>query len=117
MRVVLSAIAVSAVMIAGDASAQNLTGRWLCVEFCQAPPGGYAYITQNGRDMNIVNDVGEASRAWVDSPGRVWVDQANMGAVYSPDGMRIQFDDGRVWQRDIGPPPAVRRRAAVTWRH
>jgi hypothetical protein len=112
MRVVLSAIAVSVVMIAGNAGAQNLTGRWRCVEFCQAPPGGYAYITQNGRDMNIVNDVGESSRAWVDYPGRVWVDQANMGAVYSPDGMRIQFDRGTVWERalDLPPPPVVRRR-------
>jgi hypothetical protein len=27
--------------------------------------------------------------------------------------MRIQFDDGRVWQRDIGPPPVVRRAPVV----
>jgi hypothetical protein len=31
----------------------------------------------------------------------------NEGAIYSPDGMHIQFDDGRVWQRDIGPPSPV----------
>jgi hypothetical protein len=30
--------------------------------------------------------------------------------------MRIQFDDGRVWQRDIGPLPAVViRRAPVVY--
>jgi hypothetical protein len=33
--------------------------------------------------------------------------------------MRIQFDDGRVWQRDMGPPPppVVVRRAPVVWHH
>jgi ribosomal protein L31E len=29
-----------------------------------------------------------------------------MSAVYSPDGMTIQFDNGTIWQRDVGPPPA-----------
>jgi hypothetical protein len=30
--------------------------------------------------------------------------------------MRIQFDDGRVWQRDIGPPsPVVFRYAPVVY--
>src|SRR5215475_8998135 len=72
MRVVFSAIALSAALVATDASAQvNLTGRYRCIELCQAP-GGYAYITQNGTEMNMVNDVGEASRAWLDYPGRIW---------------------------------------------
>jgi hypothetical protein len=34
-------------------------------------------------------------------------------AVYTPDGLVIQFDGGTVWRRDIPPPPArvvVRRR-------
>jgi hypothetical protein len=31
-----------------------------------------------------------------------------VGAVYSPDGMTIQFDNGTVWQRDMGPPPPTR---------
>ena len=33
-----------------------------------------------------------------------------MGAIYSPDGMTIQFDNGTIWQRapevPPGPPPA-----------
>jgi hypothetical protein len=110
MRVLFSAIALSAALVATDASAQvNLTGRYRCVELCQGP-GGYAYITQNGWEMNIVNDVGEASRAWLDYPGRIWVDRANQGAVFSPDGMRVQFDRGTVWERAPDLPPPLPRR-------
>jgi len=112
MRVVFSTIALSAALVATDASAQvNLTGRYRCIELCQAP-GGYAYITQNGTEMNVVNDVGEASRAWLDYPGRIWVDGANQGAVYSPDGMHVQFDRGTVWERapELPPPPRRYRR-------
>ena len=41
---------------------------------------------------------------------RIWVDALNQGAVYSPDGMIIQFDNGTIWQRDLGEPPPPRRR-------
>jgi hypothetical protein len=113
MRVVLSAVAVAAALVATEAAAQgvNLSGRWRCVELCSGPPGGFGYITQNGWEMNVVNDAGMGSRAWVDYPGRVWVQSANQGAIYSPDGSTLQFDSGAVWQRapDI-PPPPVRRR-------
>ena len=34
-----------------------------------------------------------------------------MSAVYTPDGMTIQFDNGTIWQRDMGPPVSVRVRA------
>ena len=101
--------------MATDASAQvvNLTGRYRCVEMC-APglAGQFGYITQNGWEMNIVNDAGEASRAWLDYPGRIWVQRANQGAVYSPDGLTVQFDRGTVWQRvpELPPPPPPRRR-------
>jgi hypothetical protein len=120
MRVLLSAIAMttamSAALVATDASAQfvNLTGRYRCVALCT--PGlvnQFAFITQNGTELNVVNDAGEASRAWVDYPGRLWVQQANEGAVYSPDGMTIQFDRGTIWQRALElppPPPPPRRR-------
>ncbi len=49
--------------------------------------------------MNIVNDAGEPSRAWVDYPGRIWVERANQGAIYSPDGTTLQFDRGSLWRR------------------
>jgi hypothetical protein len=116
MRMVMSAMAMSAALVATDASAQvvNLTGRYQCVALCtQGLQGQFAFITQNGWELNVVNDAGEASRAWVDYPGRIWVQSANEGAVYSPDGMTIQFDRGTIWQRALElppPPPPLRRR-------
>jgi hypothetical protein len=62
---------------------------------------------QNGWELNMVNDAGQPSRAWVNYPGRIWVASANMGAIYSPDGMVIQFDNGTVWQRAPETPPAL----------
>jgi hypothetical protein len=116
MKVVLSALAALAAMTATEASAQNvnLSGRYVCVEMCR---GGFlgapAYVTQNGWDMNILNEAGEPSRAWIDWPGHIWAQNYQEGAIVSPDGMLIQFDRGTVWQRDLGlppPPPPIRRR-------
>jgi hypothetical protein len=118
MKVARSVIALSAAVIATSAvatgaSAQgvNLTGRWQCVALCLGPPGSFAFITQNGWQMNVVNDAGQPSRAYVNYPGRIWIDWANQGAVYSPDGTTIQFDGGTVWQRapELPPPPPRRR--------
>jgi hypothetical protein len=58
----------------------------------------------------VVNDAGEASRAWIDYPGRIWIQQANQGAIYSPDGLTVQFDRGTIWQRAFDVPPPLRRR-------
>jgi hypothetical protein len=112
MRLIASAIAMAATLVATDASAQllDLTGRYRCVELCLGPPGGFAFITQNGSELNVVNDAGQPSRAWVDYPGRIWVQMANQGAIYSPDGMTIQFDRGTIWQRAPDLPLVVRRR-------
>ena len=73
-----------------------------------------AYVTQNGTELNILTESGAASRAWPDwfyPANRLWIDAFNIGAVYSADGMTIQFDNGTIWQRDVRPvpPPAVRR--------
>jgi hypothetical protein len=115
MKTVLAAIAVSAVLVATDASAQgvNLTGPYRCVQNClSGRPGQYAFVTQNGWELNLVNDAGQASRGWVDYPGRIWIARANLGAIYSPDGMVIQFDNGTIWQRapEVPPAPPPRRR-------
>jgi len=43
-------------------------------------------------------------RAWPDwfSPtSRIWIDAFNQGAVYSPDGLVIQFDNGTIWHRGV----------------
>jgi len=79
----------------------NLSGQFLCVEGCAAGQPGLAFVTQNGWDLNLVNELGQPTRAWVDWPGHIWAQNWNEGAVYSPDGMTIQFDNGTVWRRNI----------------
>jgi hypothetical protein len=115
MKALFTAIVLSATLAASGASAQgsNLSGRWQCMAQCLGPPGGFAFITQNGWELNIVNDVGIASRAWEDYPGHIWIERVNMGALYSPNGFTLQFDNGTIWQRApeilLPPPPPVRR--------
>lgn len=114
MKIVLAAFALSTALIASGASAQdvNLTGRWQCVALCLGPPGGFAFITQYGWNLNVVNDVGMPSRAWIDYPGHIWLERADEGAIYSPDGLTLQFERGTIWQRapEAPPPPPLRSR-------
>ena len=56
-------------------------------------------------DLNLVNEVGEPSRGWIDRPSHIWADDWHEGAIIAPDGMTIQFDNGAVWQRFVPPPP------------
>jgi hypothetical protein len=112
MKAVTALVAMSIAAAASPALAQdvNLTGRYQCVQNCVAiEPGRFAFVTQYGREMNLVNEAGMASRAWLDYPGRIWVDRAQVGAVYSPDAMVVQFDNGTIWQRalEVVPAPAV----------
>ena len=116
------AVGLSAACAATGALAEtvNLTGTYRCVQMCRdGALGAPTFVTQNGDAVNLTTEAGESYRAWPDwnapnSP--LWIEARGEGAVYSPDGMRIQFDDGRVWQRDIGPPPAVvYRRAPVVY--
>ena len=114
MKAIFTAIALSATMLASGASAQsiiNLSGTWQCMSQCFGPPGGIAYITQNGWDLNVANTAGVASRAWIDYPGHIWLEGSNEGAIYSPDGFTLQFDNGTIWQRapEMPPPPARSR--------
>jgi hypothetical protein len=116
MRMISLTFGVLVALAATETSAQsvNLTGMYKCVQMCRSGLVGYpAYITQNGPDLNLLNEAGEPARAWPDwsSPAtRIWIDVQNQGAVYSPDGMLIQFDGGTIWQRDLGPPPQARRK-------
>jgi hypothetical protein len=99
-------------IVSTDASAQ-VSGQYRCIQGCTGGLPGPAYVTQNGRDLNLVNEAGQPSRAWIDYPGHLWADAWDEGAVISPDGMTIQFDRGTVWVRDIPlpppPPPPPRR--------
>ena len=91
---------------ATDASAQvgNLSGPYRCVQGCVGGLPGPAFVTQNGWELNLVNEAGQPSRAWIDYPGHLWAQYWDEGAVFSPDGMSIQFDRGTVWVKDLGPP-------------
>jgi hypothetical protein len=99
MRMIFSAIVVLAVLVTSEASAQsiNLTGAYKCVEACRAGlVGSPAFITQTGPNLNLLNEAGQPASAWPDrfAPAtRIWVDVWNEGAVYSPDGMIVQFDN------------------------
>ena len=77
----------------------GLSGQFQCIAGCAG--GGPAFVTQNGWDLNLVNEIGQPSRAWVDWPGHIWVQSWNEGAVYSADGMTIQFDNGSVWAKNV----------------
>jgi hypothetical protein len=93
---------------AATASAQiiDLTGRFRCVVLCA--PGlqnAPTFVTQNGWSINLLNEAGQPSRAWIDWSGHIWADSWQEGALYSSDGMVIQFDRGTIWQRDLGEPP------------
>ena len=119
MKAIVMVLTLSAAAGLGVATASaqgvNLSGPYECVQGCVAPPPAIAYVTQNGWDLNLVNEAGMASRAWIDWPGHIWARAYHEGAVYSPDGMSIQFDHGSVWRRVIAlppppPPPRIRYR-------
>jgi hypothetical protein len=116
MRMTSIAIGLVAALAATGASAQsiNLTGIYKCVEACRGGlVGAPAFVTQNGPELNLLNEAGEPSRAWPDwfaPANRIWVDAWNESAVYTPNGMAIQFDNGTVWVRDLGTPPVPPRR-------
>jgi hypothetical protein len=104
-------IGLVAALAATGSSAQsiNLTGIYTCVQGCRG--GQPAHITQNGPELNLLTEAGVPSRAWPDwlaPASRIWIDAFDEGAVYSPDGMLIQFDNGTIWRR--GLPPPLRRR-------
>jgi hypothetical protein len=117
VRIMLAVIAAAAATSAATtASAQgiDLSGKFRCVAMCAAGLAGEpAFVTQNGWNMNLLNEAGQPSRAWIDWTGHLWADNWQEGAVFTADGMVIQFDRGTIWQRDLGepepPPPPIRR--------
>src|ERR1700751_2127133 len=106
MRHLSFTIGIVAGLMGTNASAQtvDLTGTYQCVRMCRGDLP--AHVTQNGTELNLLTEAGVPSRAWPDwfSPAsRIWIDAFNEGAVYSPDGMVIQFDNGTIWQRGLPP--------------
>jgi hypothetical protein len=114
MKSIALAVGAVAAVFATSASAQsvNLTGAYRGVQACRGGlVGNPAFITQNGPELNLLNEAGEASRGWPDwfAPAtRIFVERYNFGAVYSPDAITIQFDNGTIWLRDAGPPLRAR---------
>ena len=104
---VLALVAAVSAFATSSAQAQwaDLTGQYQCIQNCKGP--GLARITQAERsyDLNLVNEVGEPSRGWIDRPSHIWAEDWHEGAIIAPDGMTIQFDNGAVWQRFVPPPP------------
>ncbi len=80
-------------MSGASAQDMNFTGRWQCVSWCVGPFGGIAYITQYGWDLNF--QAGVPMRGWIGYPGHIWIDRANQGALYSPDGPRFNLKTAR----------------------
>ncbi len=75
MKVLGAALAIS-VLTVGSASAQflppPLSGTYQCLQNCAGP--GLAYVTQNRWDLNLTNEAGQPSRAWVDYPGHIYAE-------------------------------------------
>ena len=94
-------VQVQAAAVPVVAVGQGLSGQFQCVQGCAGGVAGTAFVTQNGWELNLVNEIGQPSRAWVDYPGHIWVQNWNEGAVYSPDQMTIQFDNGTVWSKNV----------------
>jgi hypothetical protein len=108
MRATLIAFGMVAAFSTADASAQaiNLSGPYICVQGCVPGFAGQpTFISQDGWNLNLLNEAGRPSRAWIDWPGHIWAQNWNEGAVVSPDGMFVQFDRGQVWQRYVVAPP------------
>ena len=102
---VFALVALSALAVTGAAAqGTDLSGRYRCIQNCRG--SGPIFVTQHGWDLNLTNEVGQPSRAWIDWPGHIWAQAWEEGAVVSPDGVIIQFDRGTVWQRDLGIPPS-----------
>lgn len=114
MKRLLMGTGMAAALTSGAALAQSvdLTGTYTCVQMCRGDLP--AHVTQNGPELNLTTEAGVPSRAWPDwfSPAsRIWIDAYDISAVYTPDGMTIQFDNGTIWQRYVPPPAPSRRRA------
>jgi hypothetical protein len=104
MKNVIVGCLVALGLMSSPASAEiaNLTGHYVCVKNCNGTLWHSTYVTQNGWDLNLLTGANEPLRAQTDwfSPNRIWIAAWNTGAVYSPNGWVIQFDNGMIWRRD-----------------
>ena len=90
----LEATDASAQAVGSQAWVPNLSGVYRCVHNCAGV--GVTQVVQRGRELTLTNGAGQASSAWINWPGHISTSW-NEGAVYSPDGFTIQFNNGSVW--------------------
>ena len=79
----------------------DVDGVYRCVQHCRGFEGLRGFIGQSGTQVNIVSESGEPANGYIEFPRRIWVDKWQQGAMVSPDGLKIQFDDGKVWVREV----------------
>jgi hypothetical protein len=92
---VVSATGASAQAIGSQEDLPDLSGIYRCVRECVG--AGLIRIAQVGRELGVVNELGQPARGWIKWPGRIWIESWQEGAVYSPTAFTIQFDRGTVW--------------------
>jgi hypothetical protein len=115
MKVIVASLFAFGALVTSASAQVPLSGQYQCLQNCTGP--SLAFVTQNGWDLNLVNEAGQPARAWIDYRGHIWVDRWDEGAMFSPDGLTIQFDNGTVWRRAVpvpvvlpAPPPVLQSR-------
>jgi hypothetical protein len=92
-----------------DAPPVHVDGVFRCVMNCRGGlVGARTFVGQSGWKVNLVNEAGDPSIGYIQWPSRIWVDRWNEGANVSPDGTKIQFDNGTVWVRELPVVPILR---------
>jgi len=80
----------------------NVDGVDRCMHLCvPGYEGARAYVGQSGSQVNLVSESGDAAIGHIEWPRRIWSDQWDKGAMVSPEGIKIQFDHGEVWIREM----------------
>ena len=95
--VLLSALAASnpsAQSVGSQHWVDDLSGFYRCVQKCGG--GRFIHLAQTGWNLDVTNETGQSSTAWIQGPGHIWTSWSE-GAVYSADGFTIQFSGGTVW--------------------
>jgi len=107
----MSGLAMIAALAATDASAQgvNLTGQFRCVQLCSAGLQGQpASSPRTAETMNLLNEAGEPSRAWIDLSGHIWAENLARGRAFflGWDG-RFNSIVEPSGNANLGEPPAA----------
>jgi hypothetical protein len=103
MTAKMAALVALGALAATNASAQSvgtqhwvddLSGVYRCVQRCVG--GHLIHLGQTGWSLEVTNEAGQSSQAWIQRPGHIWTSW-NDAAVYSADGFTIQFNSGTIW--------------------